>query len=119
MLCAGIGFGTYRQGFHAGRNYKEPSPKPPFGYASVYYVEDLLATGSYQDTVSGLDDIRQQITAKVVPASWKENGGNAQIRAWEANSSFVVMQDQSGHEQVASYLKSLRENAPKSETNVP
>src|SRR5688500_6579629 len=108
MLCVGIGLGTYRQGFQDGRNYKEPPPKPSFGYASVYYVEDLLAAGSCEDAASGLDDIRHRITAIVLPQSWKENGGKDDVRVFEANYSLVVMQDQSGHEEVASYLKSLR-----------
>jgi len=115
MLCVGIGVGTYGQGFQDGRNYKEPPLKPPFGYAKVYYVEDVLAAGRHESAARDLDEIRQQITATVLAASWAENGGRAQIRAWEAGSAFVVMHDQSGHEQVASYLESLRENAPKSE----
>ena len=118
-LCVGIGAGMYRQGFHDGRNYKEPPPEESFGYANIYYVEDLLAADSYEEAGSGLDDIRQQITANVLPPSWKENGGKADVRVFESNRVLVVMQDQSGHEEVASYLKSLRASTFESNMKSP
>ncbi len=117
MFCVGIALGMYWQGFQAGRIYKEPPPESSFGYAQVYYVEDLISFGTHESTRSGLDGIRQQITGKVLPASWTENGGKANIRVFESNLALVVMHDELGQEQVASYLASLRGNASNSKPN--
>jgi len=117
MLCVGLGFGMYRQGFQAGRNYKEPPPAPAIGYAQVYYIEDLLDSGLYESSRQGFDDIRQQVTTNVLPASWTENGGKASVRMFESNRTLVVRHDKSGHERVASYLKFLRQSASRSEVN--
>jgi beta-lactamase regulating signal transducer with metallopeptidase domain len=84
-------------------------PEPPPMTTKPYYAGDLLdASLSAED---GLSMFAQEIEAQVELESWSEQGGMGAVHAFEGNLSIVVRQTDSVHEEIAAYLKELRDQA--------
>ena len=54
------------------------------------------------------DALINDVTKKVLPQTWEQNGGEADMAEFATYLSLVIIHDKDGHERVAAYLEELR-----------
>ncbi|MDV6032730.1 MAG: hypothetical protein F9B45_22120 [Phycisphaera sp. RhM] len=118
LLVVAVGLGAHKMGQESGRETGYGSGFRE-GWAAAmsaklvsenYSVFDLLEASG--ETIGGelaeLDELLQEIQRDVDPASWKRNGGPAEINIYPQNLSLTVKQTARGHESLKSFLDRKR-----------
>jgi hypothetical protein len=112
-LILSLMLGAYRLGFEKGLRYEELQrsklASTEFARARVYYVADLVPTPAGENSLGqSANALVTRLKTNVQPASWQENGGDAQAQFFETNMSLVVHHDERGQSAVRDYLARLR-----------
>jgi hypothetical protein len=86
----------------------------PLDTIKIYPVFDLVCrAGGEADEGAGLDyqAVIEGLTACVAPTTWDAVGGPGEIKVFEPAGALVISQTAAVHEEIARYLKALRDVA--------
>lgn len=80
----------------------------------LYYVGDLVPTPLQHDgsVVSDFALLQQQLKQSVLPKSWSDSGGLAEMEGFPTNQVLVVTHSQAGHHAIARQLAAMRQKLP-------
>jgi hypothetical protein len=109
MVVIGVGLAAYRWGFQTGlvegvRHRRWVGTT----YAKAYDVSDLVEIKPNESDLRYAEDLCRDLTKKVLPRTWQEEGGAAAISGYQTNRMIVISHDQDGHDRIAEYLDKLR-----------